>query len=157
MTAVVRAKWTDEILDEVFHNILKIWADLTADWLARSRQKMSEAIRDDSSGGATQPSRADARHLRERPPPVVRPIDAASIAATQTVAHAKRPHCADSSPDAPILRFKQGRLTSLERPSVPTSTPSAPYPAAIFTSLNQPDGISRSSSHTIWIGRSPDA
>jgi hypothetical protein len=30
-------------------------------------------------------------------------------------------------------------------------------PAAIFTALNQPAGISRANSHTIWIGRSLDA
>lgn len=31
------------------------------------------------------------------------------------------------------------------------------YAAAIFTSPNQSAGILRSSSHTIWIGLSPDA
>jgi predicted nucleic acid-binding protein len=46
MTGVVRAKWTDEILDEVFRNILKNRTDLTMHKLARTREKMSEAIRD---------------------------------------------------------------------------------------------------------------
>jgi hypothetical protein len=45
-TGVVRAKWTDEILDEVFRNILKNRADLTEANLARTRELMNGAIRD---------------------------------------------------------------------------------------------------------------
>lgn len=46
MTGVVRAKWTDEILNEVFRNILKNRPDLTMAKLARTREKMNDAIRD---------------------------------------------------------------------------------------------------------------
>ena len=46
MTGVVRAKWTDKILDEVFRNILEKRADLTEANLARTRELMNGAIRD---------------------------------------------------------------------------------------------------------------
>lgn len=46
MTGVVRAKWTDEILDEVFRNILANRPDLTMEQLGRTRELMNRAIRD---------------------------------------------------------------------------------------------------------------
>lgn len=46
MTGVVRVKWTDEILDEVFRNILKNRPDLMMEKLARTRTLMNNAIRD---------------------------------------------------------------------------------------------------------------
>ncbi len=46
MTGVVRAKWTDEILDEVFRNILANRPDLTMKQLGRTRELMNCAIRD---------------------------------------------------------------------------------------------------------------
>ncbi|MCB9680860.1 MAG: PIN domain-containing protein [Alphaproteobacteria bacterium] len=46
MTGVVRVKWTDEILDEVFRNILANRPDLTMEQLARTRSLMNGAIRD---------------------------------------------------------------------------------------------------------------
>ncbi len=46
MTGVVRVKWTDEILDEVFRNILANRPDLTMEKLARTRSRMNAAIRD---------------------------------------------------------------------------------------------------------------
>lgn len=46
MTGVVWVKWTDEILDEVFRNILANRPDLTMEKLARTRTLMDAAIRD---------------------------------------------------------------------------------------------------------------
>ncbi len=46
MTGVVRARWTDEILDEVFRNILKNREELTEAKLGRTRELMNAAIRD---------------------------------------------------------------------------------------------------------------
>jgi len=46
MTGVVRVKWTEQILDEVFRNILKDRPDLSEDRLARTRALMNAAIRD---------------------------------------------------------------------------------------------------------------
>ncbi len=46
MTGVVRVKWTDEILDEVFCNILENRPDLTMERLARTRSLMNNAVRD---------------------------------------------------------------------------------------------------------------
>lgn len=45
-SGVVRAKWTDEILDEVFVSISERRPDLSADRLARTRKMMCEAIED---------------------------------------------------------------------------------------------------------------
>lgn len=45
-TDLVRARWTDEILDEVFRSILKDRTDLKAENLARTRQLMCDAVRD---------------------------------------------------------------------------------------------------------------
>lgn len=45
-TPMVRAKWTDRILDEVFRNILANRPDLDAPRLARTRALMNEAVRD---------------------------------------------------------------------------------------------------------------
>ncbi len=46
MTGVVRVKWTEQILDEVFRNIRKDRPDLSEDRLARTRSLMCAAIRD---------------------------------------------------------------------------------------------------------------
>jgi len=46
MTGVVRVKWTDEILDEVFRNLLANRPDLTGETLVRTRSLMNRAIRD---------------------------------------------------------------------------------------------------------------
>ncbi len=46
MTGLYRAKWTDQILDEVFRNILKNRSDLDSGRLARTRDLMNRAIRD---------------------------------------------------------------------------------------------------------------
>ncbi|MEZ4240519.1 MAG: PIN domain-containing protein [Myxococcota bacterium] len=46
MTGIVRAKWTDEILDEVFRNILLNRPDLTPEKLSRTRHLMNAAVRD---------------------------------------------------------------------------------------------------------------
>lgn len=46
MTGVVRAKWTEEILDEVFRNIAANRTDLSANQLERTRTLMNRAIRD---------------------------------------------------------------------------------------------------------------
>lgn len=43
---LVRARWTDEILDEVFRNLLEERPDLNPERLARTRTLMNEAIRD---------------------------------------------------------------------------------------------------------------
>lgn len=45
-SGLVQAKWTEEILDEVFRNILKQRADLNPEKLARTRQLMNEAVPD---------------------------------------------------------------------------------------------------------------
>ncbi len=46
MTGVVRARWTDEILDEVFANILVERPDLDSTRLHRTRVLMNNAVRD---------------------------------------------------------------------------------------------------------------
>ncbi|CCG01230.1 PIN domain-containing protein [Blastococcus saxobsidens] len=43
---LVRARWTDEILDEVFRNLVEDRPDLDPDRLARTRTLMNQAIRD---------------------------------------------------------------------------------------------------------------
>lgn len=43
---LVRARWTDEILDEVFRNLLEDRPDLDPKRLARTRTLMNQAIRD---------------------------------------------------------------------------------------------------------------
>jgi hypothetical protein len=43
---LVQAKWSDQILDEVFKNISENRPDLDADALARTRRLMVTAIRD---------------------------------------------------------------------------------------------------------------
>lgn len=43
---LVRARWTDEILDEVFRNLLDDRPDLDPERLARTRTLMNQAIRD---------------------------------------------------------------------------------------------------------------
>jgi predicted nucleic acid-binding protein len=45
-TGLVRARWTDEILDEVFRNLVEDRPDLDPERLARTRVLMNEAIRD---------------------------------------------------------------------------------------------------------------
>ena len=45
-TGLVQAKWTDEILDEVFESIRERRPDLAADRLARTRRAMCDAIDD---------------------------------------------------------------------------------------------------------------
>ncbi len=46
MSGIVRARWTDAIIDEVFRNILADRPDLDETRLARSRSLMNAAIRD---------------------------------------------------------------------------------------------------------------
>ncbi len=46
MSGVVRARWTDEILDECFRSILATRPDLTTDKLNRTRDLMNRAVRD---------------------------------------------------------------------------------------------------------------
>lgn len=46
MTGMVRAKWTGEILDEAFRNILQNRPDLSLEKLARTRELMNAAVRD---------------------------------------------------------------------------------------------------------------
>ncbi len=46
MTGIVRARWTDEILDEVFRNILARRPDLEMARLARTRRFMNAVIGD---------------------------------------------------------------------------------------------------------------
>ncbi len=43
---LVQAKWTDEILDEVFRNLMRNRPDLDAGRLARTRALMKSAVRD---------------------------------------------------------------------------------------------------------------
>lgn len=43
---VVRARWTEAILDEVFRNLAQKRADLSSERLQRTRQLMNDAIRD---------------------------------------------------------------------------------------------------------------
>ncbi len=43
---VVRARWSEQILDEVFRNLHANRPDLSAERLARTRQLMSEAVRE---------------------------------------------------------------------------------------------------------------
>ncbi|MGY1820499.1 PIN domain-containing protein [Geodermatophilus sp. SYSU D00079] len=43
---LVRARWTDQILDEVFRNLTKNRTDLDPERLARTRTLMNDAIRD---------------------------------------------------------------------------------------------------------------
>ncbi|WP_414636179.1 PIN domain-containing protein [Actinophytocola sp.] len=45
-SGLVQAKWTDEILDEVFRSLRRNRPDLDADRLARTRQLMNCAVRD---------------------------------------------------------------------------------------------------------------
>lgn len=45
-TGLVRARWTDEILDECFNSILEQRPDLKPDALARTRQLMTQAVPD---------------------------------------------------------------------------------------------------------------
>lgn len=45
-TGLVRARWTDQILDECFNSILTNRPDLKPDALARTRQLMTEAVPD---------------------------------------------------------------------------------------------------------------
>ncbi len=46
MTGIVRARWTDEILDEVFRSIATQRSDLDPSRLLRTRELMNHAIRD---------------------------------------------------------------------------------------------------------------
>lgn len=46
MTGLFRAKWTDEILDEVFRNVLKNRPELEVARLDRTRDLMNRAVRD---------------------------------------------------------------------------------------------------------------
>jgi predicted nucleic acid-binding protein len=46
MSGAVRARWTDDILDECFRNILAVRPDLSAEKLERTRALMNRAIRD---------------------------------------------------------------------------------------------------------------
>jgi predicted nucleic acid-binding protein len=46
LTGVIQARWTDQILDECFRNILKHRPELTLDRLARTRTLMNRAVRD---------------------------------------------------------------------------------------------------------------
>lgn len=46
MTGVVRVKWTEQILDEVFHNLLENRPDLSMEKLSRTRGLMNASIRD---------------------------------------------------------------------------------------------------------------
>jgi predicted nucleic acid-binding protein len=46
MAGLVQARWTDQILDEVFRNLLKKRSDLSPTRLARTRTLMNAAIRD---------------------------------------------------------------------------------------------------------------
>lgn len=46
MTGVVRVKWTEEILDEVFRNLLAKRPDLSMEKLTRTRALMNAAVRD---------------------------------------------------------------------------------------------------------------
>lgn len=46
LTRHVRVRWTDDILDEVFRNIVADRPDLDPDKLTRTRQRMNDAIRD---------------------------------------------------------------------------------------------------------------
>lgn len=43
---LVRARWSDRILDEVFRNIAINWPDLDGDRLLRTRQRMCGAVLD---------------------------------------------------------------------------------------------------------------
>ena len=43
---LVQAKWTDQILDEVFRNLIANRPDLDSARLARTRELMSKAVRD---------------------------------------------------------------------------------------------------------------
>ncbi|MEM9490311.1 MAG: PIN domain-containing protein, partial [Myxococcota bacterium] len=45
-TGLFRARWTDEILDEVFRNIIKNRPDLDIERLDRTRELMNASIRD---------------------------------------------------------------------------------------------------------------
>lgn len=45
-TDLIRARWTDAILDEVFRSILRDRPDLNAEDLVRTRRLMCEAVRD---------------------------------------------------------------------------------------------------------------
>lgn len=46
MSGVVRARWTDQILDEAFHNIVANRPDLSLERLSTTRRKMCEAVED---------------------------------------------------------------------------------------------------------------
>lgn len=46
LTGVVRARWTNEILDECFHNVFAQRPDLSEERLQRTRELMNRAIRD---------------------------------------------------------------------------------------------------------------
>ena len=51
MSGIVRARWTDQILDEVFRNIAKDRPDLDTGRLRRTRDLMNAAVRDVLVGG----------------------------------------------------------------------------------------------------------
>ncbi|MBL9088563.1 MAG: PIN domain-containing protein [Planctomycetia bacterium] len=68
-TGVVRARWTEQILDECFESILRVRPDLNAEALRRTRELMTEAVPDclvrgyeDLVGGLKLPD-ADDRHV----------------------------------------------------------------------------------------------
>ncbi|HET6334617.1 MAG TPA: hypothetical protein VFG30_15450 [Polyangiales bacterium] len=46
MTGLFRAKWSEQILDEVFRNVRERYPDITPEQLARTRRNMTAAIRD---------------------------------------------------------------------------------------------------------------
>jgi hypothetical protein len=46
LTGLVRARWTDEILDECFANVLRQRPDLSEASLCRTRELMNRAVRD---------------------------------------------------------------------------------------------------------------
>jgi hypothetical protein len=46
MSSIVRAKWTEQILDEVFRNIVADRTDLDVTRLGRTRELMNRAVRD---------------------------------------------------------------------------------------------------------------
>ncbi|MED5374443.1 MAG: PIN domain-containing protein [Myxococcota bacterium] len=74
MTGLFRARWTEEILDEVFRNIIKDRPELRPEQLTRTRELMNLAVRDAMVQGH-QPLMADL----ELPDPDDRHVLAAAI------------------------------------------------------------------------------
>jgi hypothetical protein len=68
-SGLVQAKWTDQILDEMLHNLGKKRPDIPAEKLGILRELMNKAVRDCLVTGGACRSRGTARKVAEEPVP----------------------------------------------------------------------------------------